>query len=271
MFPRDAINALFPLLALEQARRAPEDNGRESIVIGCDPAGPGRDRTVCKATAGGAVIDTMVSTKPDASGDVLAFIRRHQDRLRIVKVDSNGLGFHLVTIILNNGFPCEGLNASSSAQDRERFTNLKAERYWNLRDQILKNEISGLSEEDLSELAAISYVIDNRGKTGIEDKASVKSALGRSPDHAEALMLALGEPSYAPFRYSGLPAYERNPWPAPTGLQQRATCQDADDRDDMIGGPSTFITGGSEQMRAISAMGGRDRVRWPTFSRRRAW
>jgi hypothetical protein len=128
-----------------------------------------------------------------------------------------------------------------------------------------------LSEEDLSELAAISYVIDNRGKTGIEDKASVKSALGRSPDHAEALMLALGEPSYAPFRYSGLPAYERNPWPAQRASQaQVATCQADDDRDDMIGGPSTFITGGSDQMRAISAMGG-DRVRWPTFSRRRCW
>jgi hypothetical protein len=269
-FPRDAINSLFPLLALEQARRAPEDNGKESIVIGCDPAGPGRDRTVAKACAGGAVIDTMVSTKPDSSGDVLAFIRRHQARLRIVRVDSNGLGFHLVTIILNNGFPCEGLNASSSASDKERFTNLKAERYWNLRDRVLKNEISGLSDEDLAELAAISYVIDTRGKTGIEDKASVKSALGRSPDHAEALILALGEPSYAPFRYSGLPKYERNPWPAQTPAQ-RASCQADDDRDDMIGGPSTFIHGGAEQMHAISAMGGRDRVRWPTFSRRRCW
>lgn len=217
-----------------------------------------------------AVIDTMVSSKPDSSGDVLAFIRKHQARLRIVKVDSNGLGFHLVTIILNNGFPCEGLNAASSAQDKERFSNLKAERYWNLRDRILKNEISGLSDEDLAELAAVSYVIDNRGKTGIEDKAAIKSALGRSPDHAESLMLALGEPSYAPFRYSGLPRYERNPWPAQTQSQQRASCQDDDDRDDLIGGPSTFIHS-AEQMHAISAMGGRDRVRWSTFSRRRAW
>ena len=78
---------------------------------------------------------------------------------------------------------------------KERFSNLKAERYWNLRDRILKNEISGLSDEDLAELAAVYYVIDNRGKTGIEDKAAIKSALGRSPDHAESLMLALGEPS----------------------------------------------------------------------------
>jgi hypothetical protein len=47
----------------------------------------------------------------------------------------------------------------------------------------------------LSELAAINYVIDPRGKTVIDDKASVLSALGRSPDLAESLALALGEPS----------------------------------------------------------------------------
>jgi hypothetical protein len=42
-----------------------------------------------------------------------------------------------------------------------------------------------LSDEALSELAAISYVIDSRGRTAIEDKASVKSALGKSPDIAK--------------------------------------------------------------------------------------
>jgi hypothetical protein len=188
-FPSDATNALYPLAILEAVQRAPEDNGRDGIVIGVDPAGPGRDRTVGKACAGGAIIDSMVSTQPDASGPVLAFIRKHQARLRIVKVDSGSLGFHLVTIILNAGFPCEGLNAASSASDKERFANLKAERFWNLRERFLKGEISGLSDEELAELAAIGYVINPRGLTAIEDKASVKSALGRSPDHAEALML----------------------------------------------------------------------------------
>ena len=48
-------------------------------------------------------------------------------------------------------------------------------------------------------------MIDPRGRTAIEDKASVKSALGQSPDLAEALMLALGEPAYEPYRYTGLP------------------------------------------------------------------
>ena len=43
--------------------------------------------------------------------------------------------------------------------------------------------------------------MDPRGKTAIEAKEGVKSTLGRSPDLAESLMLALGEPTYEPFVY----------------------------------------------------------------------
>jgi hypothetical protein len=61
--------------------------------------------------------------------------------------------------------------------------------------------VSGLSDECLSELAAIDYLIDSRGKTAIEDKTSVKSTLGKSPDLAESLMLCLGEITFEPFIY----------------------------------------------------------------------
>lgn len=244
-------------------------------MVGVDVAGPGRDRTVAKACAGGAIIDSMVSTQPDASGPVLAFLRKHQDRLRIVKVDSGGLGFHLVTIILNAGFPCEGLNAASSATDKERFANLKAERFWNLRGRLFAGEISGLSDEELTELAAIGYVIDPRGKTAIEDKASVKSALGRSPDHAEALMLALGEPSYEPYRYQPLLIPSRTAvltGKSYAGYPQGATCTQRDMADDLQGEPSAFISGGSEQMRAIStSRGDFARARWGRLGKRSTW
>jgi hypothetical protein len=93
-------------------------------------------------------------------------------------------------------------------------------------------------------------------------------------DQVDAMTLALNylrENQYEPYRYSGLPHYDRG-WGHETGQPpQRASCQADDDRDDLIGGPSTFITGGSDQMRAISSLRGRDRARWPSFGRRRAW
>ena len=77
------------------------------------------------------------------------------------------------------------------------------------------------------------------------------------------------ESPYEAYRWTGLPHYERSLWDGGQ-QQQAASCQADDDRDDIIGGPSTLIHS-AEQMHAISAMGGRDRVRWPSFGRRRAW
>jgi hypothetical protein len=133
-FPRDSSNALFPLATLEAARCAVIDAGGD-LVVGIDVAGPERDRTVAVACAGGTILDTMVSTATDSSGPCLAFLRKHAERLRVVKVDSTGLGFFLQTIIRNAGYRCEGLNAASAAEDKERVSNLKAECYWNLREK----------------------------------------------------------------------------------------------------------------------------------------
>lgn len=125
--------------------------------------------------------------------------------------------------------------APMSAEDKERFANCEAERYWHLRERFLRGEISGLRDEELGELASIGYVIDPRGKTAIEDKASVKSTLGRSPDHAESLMLALGEPSYEPFRFTPLLRHVPKSSPFAPPQQPAATCKAQDDADDMAG------------------------------------
>jgi hypothetical protein len=199
-FPSESSNALFPLSWLEAARR-PAGNPTGDIVVGCDPAGPGRDRTVCVACSGGAIVDTMVSSAADARGDVITFLKRHGSRLRIVNVDSAGLGWYLLQHVRDAGFRCQGINVGSSAKDKERFTNLKAERYWYLRERFQKGEISGLNDDMLGELAAINFLVDPHGRTACEDKTSVKSILGRSPDLAEALMLCLGEAVHEPFRY----------------------------------------------------------------------
>jgi phage terminase large subunit len=199
-FPTESTNALFPLSALEAARRPAVDPGRD-VVVGVDVAGPGKDRTVAIAVAGGAILDVGTWTEPDARGPIVEFCRRWSSRLRLVNVDSIGIGFHVVSHVRDQGFRTVGINVATSAKDKERFSNSKAQRYWHLRERFLRGEISGLSDEMLAELAGIGYVIDPHGKICVEDKASVRATLGRSPDLAEALMLCLGEPAYEPFRY----------------------------------------------------------------------
>jgi hypothetical protein len=192
LFPSEGSTSVFPLAALEAARRKAVDPGGP-VVVGVDPAGPGRDLTACVAVAGGAILELTTYSDADARGRVVEFIKRWSDRVQVVRIDSGGLGWYLMEHVRSQGFRTVGLNAASAPNDRERYTNLKAERYFNLRQAFIKGAISGLDDDAFGELAAIAYLVDPRGKIAIEDKASVRSALGHSPDRAEALMLALGE------------------------------------------------------------------------------
>ena len=105
-------------------------------------------------------------------------------------------------------------------------------------------------------------VIDARGRTQIEDKASVRSALGRSPDLAEALMLALGEPTYEPFRYSGLPQIPRSSWMEPRHAAG-ASCAERDAIDDASGDATSFVNDASHMVSM-----GRDPRRYASIGRR---
>jgi hypothetical protein len=206
-FPSSSNNALIPLSWLERARRPSVDNGGD-IIVGVDVAGPGKDRTVTVACCGGAIIDVGIYTGADARGVTLNFIRVYRDRLRMVRVDSAGPGWYFLQDIRDAGYRTQGVNVGCGPDEREkeRFRNLKAQRYWFLRERFQRGEISGLSDEMLAELASINYLINPKGQVEIEDKASVKSILGKSPDLAEALMLAIGEHAPEPFDYRPVPA-----------------------------------------------------------------
>jgi hypothetical protein len=120
-------------------------------------------------------------------------------------------------------------------------------------------------------------VIDSRVKTAIEDKATVRSALGKSPDLAEALMLAPGEPPYEkivyrPLRLDNLPVTPMTPVfdsrRSRTGGGVWGSCE-AQDRLDDAAGDSTFIVHSGAQMR--NAIDGPDRLRYGSLYRRKAW
>jgi phage terminase large subunit len=210
-FPSAAANTLIPLSWLEQAMRPAVDSG-DDIIIGIDVSGPGKDRTVAIACCRGAILGVGVWTDSDARGPALAFIRQFDSRLRIVRVDSTGIGFYFAEHIRSAGYRTEGVNVGSAPGDRERFTNLKAERYWMLRERFQRGEISGLSAEMLAELAAITWIIDPAGRTAIEGKTEVKSLLGRSPDLAEALMIGIGDGVLPPIEWRAVPRRPPSEW-----------------------------------------------------------
>lgn len=191
-FPRESTNALIPLAALEVARRPAADPGGNVVDVGIDVAGPGRDRTVAVAVAGGTILEIGIWTDADSRGRLVEFLSRWSSRLRTVRIDSAGIGYPVMLHLRDHHFSVEGVNVAAAAHDKERFANLKAERFWSLRESLVKGEVSGLTDAMLAELAAINYGIDSSGRTMVEANSAARSELGRSPDLADALMLGLG-------------------------------------------------------------------------------
>jgi D-serine deaminase-like pyridoxal phosphate-dependent protein len=81
--------------------------------------------------------------------------------------------------------------APTSDDARERYANLKAEAYWALRERFADGDVSGLTDRTmLAQLAGLRYQHDNRGRVVIERKEDARRRGVKSPDRAEALMLA---------------------------------------------------------------------------------
>jgi hypothetical protein len=80
---------------------------------------------------------------------------------------------------------------SEKSRHPERFANLKAEPYWGLRECFEKGEVGGLKDEQaISQLATIRYSYNPRGQLLIESKEDARKRGIKSPDRAEAMMLA---------------------------------------------------------------------------------
>ncbi len=113
-----------------------------------------------------------------------------------VNVDVIGIGAGVVDRLLEQEYPCAGINLAEAASASDRFCNQRAELYWNLRERFRMGEISlaempsELYERLVGELTAIKYGYDSAGRIRVEDKGEIKKRIGRSTDLADALVLA---------------------------------------------------------------------------------
>jgi len=95
-------------------------------------------------------------------------------------------------------------------------------------------------------------------------------------DQVDAMSQALNylrENDYPPYRYEGLPrGYSHDPWARPASERGPwGNCEALDREEDSLPSPSSFVSGGSVQMRGLSASEIRAGSRWASLARRRAW
>jgi hypothetical protein len=113
-----------------------------------------------------------------------------------VNVDAAGIGYYLAKHLQDLGYPVRPVNVGERASDRERYANLKAEFYWGLRQRFQAGDVAGLMDErTIGQLAGIRYRHTARGQVEIERKEDARKRGVKSPDRAEAVMLAFARPA----------------------------------------------------------------------------
>ena len=201
-FPEAGDDTLIPLAWVEaaQARWLDVEPG-EPIEIGCDVARYGSDETVIAIRRGGRVEPLLVYAQKDTMETAGLVKAAHAETsATAIKVDEIGIGAGVVDRLRELKCPATGVNVATAAAEPERFTNLRAELWWNLRERLDPNprvnpNPIALPPDDqlLADLTNVKYKIDSRGRIQLESKEEIKKRLGRSPDRGDAVVLA-----YAP-------------------------------------------------------------------------
>lgn len=202
-FPTQAENALVALSWIEAARLRPKPPGGvgRTLVVGIDVAGPGEDETAVAIRDGSALVDLRAWRDPDPLGSVLAFLLSYKSRIAEIRYDSVGIGYYFGKRLEDAGFArgsdisVVGVNVGEAPRDGERFRLLKDEIHWAFRDRAKAGDLSGVFDETLvAQLVGIRYRHDSRGRVVVESKDEIRKRGGKSPDRAEAVLLAFCEP-----------------------------------------------------------------------------
>jgi phage terminase large subunit len=192
-FQELAQNSLIPLRYLEQARepKSSSDDGGE-LYAGIDVADAGDNETVCVVlTSTGRIVDIQC-WHGNSRGRVIEFLLRFKERLVKINYDEAGVGAYFADDFDQFGLAeTTGINVGKASMFPKRFRNLKAQLYWGLREAFESGHVSGLKDEVwISQLASIRYEVNSRGQIEIESKQARMQRGAKSPDRAEALMLA---------------------------------------------------------------------------------
>lgn len=218
-FPRDDPNKVIRWSHLANCRQEHDDEHEPEqllpVQLGVDVAGGGRDETVIRERCG-VVAGREWTHREDDSEKVAEHVvdAMLASGATSVKIDSTGIGWGVVGIVRRmlreKAIRCEVVAVNASAKPGKKpekagdgrpvegLRNARAEMWWLGRtlSRTRAWDLSSMSNADqtIAQLAEPTWTIDpSSGLITIESKNDVTGRLGRSPDNADALLLAYYE------------------------------------------------------------------------------
>lgn len=207
LFPEDADDGVVRASKVAHCRRLRDGPAPEGLVeLGVD-VGAGGDFTSIRERIGpkaGRVWRDHSKDSEQVVGAVMAAIR--ESGATRVKVDTIGIGWgvagHLRSLAGEHGAQIVSVNVAESSTKKERFALLRDQIWWEVGRELSEQDawdLSTVDEDTIAQLLAPKYGLDAHGRVKVEPKDETRKRLGRSPDDADALLLA--------FYVGGLPGF----------------------------------------------------------------
>lgn len=189
-------------MILEAMQREVSEDG--AIEIGVDVARYGSDRTEFVKRKGLREIERMTFTKlgiVEIADQLEVFA--NQDKTSLIKIDDTGVGGGLTDVMNQRGYNIMAINFGARANEPDKYPNLISEAWFYM--QSVMGDISLQQDQDLlMELSSREWVMDSKGRRGVEGKDSYKKRGYRSPDKADATILAFYTPIVHTLEYGGI-------------------------------------------------------------------
>jgi hypothetical protein len=168
------------------------------LVIGCDPARYGDDRTAIVWRRGRVVFKLRTMAKKNTM-QVAGILAKIIDDDKPVKafIDIVGLGVGIYDRLVELGYGdiVVGVQASERADEDDLYINKRAEMWCRMRDWFAGKPVRVPDNDELqADLVEPGYTYDSKSRIKIESKEQIKKRAGLSPDIADALSMTFAEP-----------------------------------------------------------------------------
>lgn len=214
-FSEDATNKVVRSSDVARCRIDPEKGtalaALEPVELGVDVGGGGDETVIRERRGQRAGREWRAHTDRPEVIAPLVLRAIWETGAESVKVDSIGIGFGVIGELRNAGLRGEhvarivGVNVSEAASQPDKFLNLRAELWWKVGRGLSEAggwNLAAMKNADatVAQLLEPQWDVDPRGRIRVEPKDEIKKRMGRSPDNADALLLAFYCPPRAPRR-----------------------------------------------------------------------
>ena len=201
VFPEDQAGGVVPWSWVIKCQRERELTPEQllPVELGMD-VGAGGDQTVLRERRGlraGRVWRYLTQESTEATGYAMQAIK--ETGATAIKVDVIGWGWGVVGRLKElrsqgkHSAEVIAVNVGEESDRPEKFPKLRDQIWWEIGRELSQDgawDLSELDETTTGQLIAPRWKPDSSGRVKVEPKLETRSRLGRSPDDADALLLA---------------------------------------------------------------------------------